>query len=139
MSQNALKQILKDYFSKQPAVEVVYLYGSSSKNDIKNPNDIDLAILFQKHFANRYQSRLRYVSALQIRLQQKVDIQDMESCRVDFAYRVIQEGKVVYCRNEERRVRSETTILNTYFDLNPFLIEYYEVLRRQALKGDFYA
>lgn len=128
-----------DYFAKQPYIVAVYLYGSYARNEESKESDIDLASLFEDKVRDRLKLRLHYENQLGKLLGATFEIQELNICRVDFAYRVLQEGILVRCNNENARIAFENKILQNYFDLQPFFAEYYSVLQQQSLKGDFHA
>ncbi|OGG17352.1 hypothetical protein A3D78_04015 [Candidatus Gottesmanbacteria bacterium RIFCSPHIGHO2_02_FULL_39_14] len=139
MEINKIKEKIRDYFKKKREVAAVYLYGSFARGEEKRESDIDLAVLFRNQKDDRLALRLEYTDDLEKILKKKVEIQDLNSCRVDFAYRVLEEGNLFYSANEQIRIKFEVNTMNVYFDFKPLFDEYYEVLSEQSLRGDFNA
>ena len=123
-------QKIKDYFNKRKEVAAVYLYGSQARGDAKKDSDIDLAVLPIKE--QNSLSFLVFGPELSKITGKEVEVQDLKSCRVDFAYRVLSEGKLLVSSNEKARIAFEEQVFRKYFDLKPFLDEYYESLSKIA-------
>jgi len=130
---------IKTYFSKQPLVAVVYLYGSQAKGSAKKTSDIDLGMVLkrggrvEKSF---YLPQIVHSQELTERLGRRVEIQDLRACRIDFSHRVISEWKLIYVGDEEKRIEFETEVLRRYFDLRLYFKEYYQNLSQIAKKGE---
>lgn len=129
-------KLIQDYFSKQPAVLLVYLYGSQAKETARYDSDIDLAVFVDEKKANSSEIQLRAMTDLSVKLEKEVEVQDLNICKTTFAYRVISEGKILFQRTEQIRVHFEVEVMRNYFDLKPFLTEYDEQLARLARGGD---
>lgn len=139
LSQKKIIAKIKSYFKSKKEVIAIYLYGSYARNEQKKDSDIDLAILFENENLNRLSLRINYSFELSDIFSKEVEIQDLSICKIDFAYRVLQEGKLLLSYNEHKRIQFEVHTMNVYFDLKPLFNEYYEVLKKQSLKGNFYA
>jgi len=126
------------YFKERPNVAAVYLYGSQARGDEKQGSDFDLAVLFSKKKkpTNSDMPQVTFIQELTKHLQRKVDVQDLKNCRVDFAHRVISEGRLLISNNEGERMEFEENILQRYFDLKPMFEEYYKSLSDIAKKGE---
>lgn len=135
-----LQRKIAKYFSKKKEVGVVYLFGSQVKGGARKSSDIDLGILFVKH---RKKSLLSfpetiYSSDLSKSLGKRVETIDLESTRIDFAHRVITEGKLLISNDEKERIEFEEKILSLYFDLKPGLDEYFNYLSQITRKGELH-
>lgn len=139
MSKEEIIEKIKKYFSDKNEVIAVYLYGSYARNKQKDDSDIDLAVLFTDNIDNALSLRFAYEDQLSKILLKKIEIQELNICRIDFAYRVLQEGILIYSGNNNKRIQFEINTMNSYFDLKPFFDEFYSVLRNQSLRGDFNA
>jgi predicted nucleotidyltransferase len=130
-------KILQNYLQEQPDIAVVYLYGSQATGQATNKSDIDLAVLFndKKSSASWGGRHVELSVELSRLLGREVEVQDLSLVNVSFRYRVLQEGKILYCEQEKQRVEFEMHCLNNYFDLQPLYQEYNAVLQEQARKG----
>lgn len=131
---------IRDYFSRKPEVVVVYLYGSFARGDAKKDSDIDLGILLSKKEDKPFHlPQVIFADELKKIINKNVEIQDLDVCRIDFAHRVLSEGKVIYSGSERKRINFEEKTLRTYFDLKPSFDQYYYYLSKMAKKGELNA
>lgn len=131
---------IRAYFKKQPDVVAVYLYGSQARSEADKDSDIDLAVLLDEEKGKKLPSswggrQVHFMNDLIGLLNQQMEIQDLSAVAISFVYRVLSEGKLLYCKNDSERVKFETRVLNQYFDLKPFYQEYYQILGERARKG----
>ena len=131
-----IKKLIIGYFDKKPQVATVYLYGSQARGEAKKDSDIDLAVLFTKK-----QDSLDFFALapeLSKMTGKEVEVQDLESCRIDFAHRVLSEGKLLFSNNEKVRIAFEEEVFRNYFDLKPALDEYYRELSEITKRGELH-
>jgi uncharacterized protein len=129
---------IKQFAARQKDVLAVYLYGSQAGRQARPDSDIDLAILFdeEKKLPSSWGGRHVSISGqLSQLLKKEVEVQDLSLADVSFCHRVLTEGRLVYCKNDNKRADFEVGCLNSYFDLKPFYQEYYSVLQQKARKG----
>lgn len=139
MRTSKLYSVVKKYFSDKPYVAVVYLYGSFAKGEEKKDSDIDLAILVDEKMADSSDVQIKTMSDLGLSLHKEVEAQNLNICKITFAYRVISEGKIIYQRSEEERIDFELSVMRNYFDMGPFLAEYGEQIANLARSGQINA
>lgn len=135
-----LQRKISKYFSKKKEVGVVYLFGSQAKGLARENSDIDLCVLFAKSRIKRAVSfpEVTYSSDLSEILGKKAEVIDLGTARIDFAHRVITEGKLLVSNNEKERIKFEEKILSLYFDLKPSLDEYFNNLSQITRKGELH-
>ena len=128
--------ILKNYFAIRPSVAVVFLFGSYAKATANKESDIDLGILFNNKTESPFASdEITIMQELTAQVGIKTEIQDLEKCSLEFAQRVLSEGKLIYSANENKRVAFTEMVLRDYFDMQPAREEYYYYLHQMAKKG----
>src|SRR3989304_6705201 len=139
LNQKTVKKIIK-YFSKKPEVATVYLYGSYARGDAKIDSDIDLAVLVTDPRKYKGFSIPQVVFALDLSkiTGKKVEVQDLTACSVEFAHRVLSEGKLLTSNNEKDRVNFQTSTVRKYFDLKPILDEYNYYLAKIIKRGELH-
>jgi len=139
LSQNQVKKI-KNYFAKKPEVAAVYLYGSFARGEAKKTSDIDLAVLVTDR--SKYKGfgipQVVFAQDLEKITGKKVEVQDLTACSVEFAHRVLSEGKLIISNNEKERVYFQTSIVQKYFDLKPILDEYNYHLTKIIKRGELH-
>ena len=123
-------QKIKDYFNKRKEVAAVYLYGSQARGDATKTSDVDLAVLVTNR--RKYRGfgipQVVFAQDLSKITGRKVEVNDLDTVSVDFAHRVLTEGRLIISNNEKARIDFEEKVLRTYFDLKPALDEYFKEL-----------
>lgn len=134
------KQVLDkiiEYFSKKPEVEAVYLFGSFARGEANPLSDVDLGVFFKRKTPKAFVlPEAEIAGELSDIVGREVEIQDLSLCKIDFAHRVISEGKLIYSGDEKERIELEEKILRDFFNLKPMLDEYYYYLSKIAKKGE---
>lgn len=137
MLNTQLLRRIQKYFAKKPETVAVYLYGSYVRGDAKKDSDIDLGVIFGRKQSKPFHlPQVIFAEELGKILNKKVEIQNLAVCRIDFAHRVLSEGKLIYSRQEKKRIDFEEKVLRTYFDLKPSFDQYYHYLSQIAKKGE---
>lgn len=132
------KNTIIHYFSQKPEVAAVYLYGSYSREDAKENSDIDLGVLLtdKTKYTGFGIPQVVFANDLSQLTNKKIEVQDLESCRIDFVHRVLSSGELLCDGNPKERIAFEEFVFRHYFDLKPFLDEYYKSLSEIAKKGE---
>lgn len=135
-----IKAIITNYFKERPEVSAVYLYGSQARREAKRSSDIDLAVLTtdKSRYIGLNSPQILFTQELSEILNKKVEVQDLKTVSIDFAHRVLTEGKLLHSNNERARVAFEEKILRVYFDMKPAIDEYYKYLAKIAKKGELH-
>lgn len=133
-----IRKTIIRYFSQKPEVAAVYLYGSQVRGEARKDSDIDLAVLVTDKRKYRGFGIVQVVFAQELSklIGKEVEVQDLLSCRVDFAQRVLSEGKLLISNNQKARVAFEEKVARFYFDLKPAIEEYYSNLSEIAKRGE---
>ena len=139
LNQKTVKKIIK-YFSKKPEVAAVYLYGSYARGEARADSDIDLAVLVTDTRKYKGFSIPQVIISAELEkiTGKKVEVQDLTACSVEFAHRVLSEGKLLTSNNEKERVNFQTSIVRKYFDLKPILDEYNYYLAKIIKRGELH-
>ncbi|MBU4313794.1 MAG: nucleotidyltransferase domain-containing protein [Actinobacteria bacterium] len=117
MNNKILKKI-SNFFTKQKDVVAVYLYGSRAKGVETYKSDLDLAILFKKPLTD-------YEKILELRVEiQKlvedaffIDVREIHlSLSPVFLGEVISSGRIIFCRDEGKRIKFEVEAMRIIDD-----------------------
>lgn len=95
---------------------IIYLFGSSCKDELRVDSDIDIAFLSDKKISP-YQSFMLSQELADI-FKRDVDLVNLEESSTVFKAQVIGTGKKIYCNDENRRMDFEMRVLKEYALLN---------------------
>ena len=114
-------------------IDVAYLFGSFLEKD--EFNDIDLALLLSEELGlDSYKSlkfSLRIAGELERQMKSafEFDVKVLNTAPVEFQFEVIKKGKVIFSRDDPRRIDFEFEVISTYLDLKYM----YDILDREFL------
>ncbi len=99
-------------------VEIGYIFGSFSRG--REFNDIDVAILLRKtppaYEAMKFAMRVARELENALGYKFEFDVKVLNSSPIYFQHEVIKGGKLIFCTDEARRVRYESSVLSEYLD-----------------------
>lgn len=99
-------------------VEVAYVFGSFLECD--KFNDIDVAIFLSKEL-NPYR-RFKFAMGVAKKLERGIkprlefDVKILNYSPVEFQHEVLKKGRVVFLRDENKRIEYESRLISTYLD-----------------------
>jgi hypothetical protein len=116
-------------------VLVAYLYGSAAKGLERRDSDIDVGLLLKEDFAADalYPARIAGEIKRGCALARDVDVRILNKRSYGFLHQVIGGGEVILSRDEGKRVRFETSVIDAYIDFKPFYEQYDEKRRERLL------
>lgn len=112
-------------------VEIAYIFGSFLERD--KFNDIDVAIFLSKEL-DPYK-RFKFAMEIARKLERKIhprfefDVKILNYSPVEFQHEVIKKGRVVFLRDESKRIEYESKLISTYLDFKGM----YEFLDKKLL------
>ncbi|HEY3426971.1 MAG TPA: nucleotidyltransferase domain-containing protein [Negativicutes bacterium] len=111
------------YFSDEPLVSAVYLFGSMAKGTAGRDSDIDLGILFGEGLAKeeRFDLRLKIAGDLEEICGRLIDVVDLEEATLFFQYQVRKTGCLIVEKDHKHRVEFVVRSRREYFDLHYIL------------------
>lgn len=131
---------LRAYFEEREEVVVAYLFGSVARGRAGTLSDIDVAILVDESLIRpmRYGYRANVLTDLMGRLHtNKVDLVVLNKASPLLAHEVVRNGKLVFCRDPDRRVAFETDAFRRYVDTEPLRRIQAQYLERRIAEGKF--
>ena len=143
MSKKSIKNMTLDKFIQKASsllqskerIIVAYLHGSYLLRPNSEHNDIDIGIVLDKKTPFiTMEEEIELSSFLEERLGiSPIDVKVLNSAPKFFQYKVVKDGKVIFCRDELERIEYEINLTNEYFDVKPML-DYYNSCMYQNIK-----
>jgi uncharacterized protein len=139
MNEKTIKK-LKDIFLKQPVV-TLYLFGSQANDKATKLSDYDFAVQVNKTVRpdDYFDLKLKLMGEIcDVLRSDKVDvvIVNSELTPLSLRFRIIKDGKILYCQDDILRSRMEVRVMNEYFDRKYYLDRHVAgSLARFAVKG----
>lgn len=109
---------------------VIYLLGSASRDELRPDSDIDIAFLDSGEM-----SAYECFDAAQVLFDyfhREVDLIYLNKASTVFKIQAIAEGKVIYCKDQERRMHFEMVAYKDYAKLNEERQEVFELIRERG-------
>lgn len=120
---------------KEENVLFAYLFGSYAKGTQNEKSDIDIAVyLTDESILEKdplYPSRLA-IKIENIPVKEKADVRILNGSTLRFRNQVLMHGKLLFSKDEKKRIEFETSSLHQYYDFKPH-IDRYDAARRARL------
>ncbi|MCK5780661.1 MAG: nucleotidyltransferase domain-containing protein [Psychrilyobacter sp.] len=110
--QNYIEKIIKYFSLKQKTknVDSIYIYGSISRDELREESDIDIAIVGDFNFDDK----LTFICDLEKKIGRKIDLVDFNGSNLNFQAEIIINGKLIYCLDRKKNDLLEYKILSKY-------------------------
>ncbi len=114
------EEIIRCIRQHYPEVQDVYLFGTYGTDDEWKGSDVDVAMLFSEDLAESvdYLMLSKLNSALESKLQRKVDLINLRKVSTVFQKEVIAADRRVFCADENASDEFEMLTLSYYQKLN---------------------
>ena len=126
-------QIIVNMLEKKPVL-FVYLYGSFLERD--DFHDVDIGTYFEERKFQDKDEIFSYALNLSARLTIEtgidIDLHPLNLTPIPFSYQVIKNGKIIFERDDEERIKFETRTIDMYLDFKPKRGYYY----RRVILGE---
>ncbi|MFB6262958.1 MAG: nucleotidyltransferase domain-containing protein [Bradymonadaceae bacterium] len=131
-STNEIIRALEPTLAEEPTVAMAYMFGSATRDHPAEARDIDVAVWFDPSASFEQREALRHT--LSERLDGRpVDLVALEEAPPALAYRVVDEGRLIFARDDATRVELVARIYGRYGDYVPVL----KRQREQVIEGGF--
>jgi hypothetical protein len=112
---------LSNLLARKPEINTAYLYGSFAKGDALPGSDIDIGVQLDPAYESDYRFLGQLSTAIEdLQLDRKVEAFVINSMSPLFRFNVIYPNKVLYCKDEEKRIEFELKTRRDYEDYLPF-------------------
>lgn len=115
-----------------------YLFGSMARSQEGPLSDVDIAILLADEVTRNeaFEKRLTLMTEIGHQLgRNDVDVLILNHSPLALAYRVLQDGLLLYCRDEAQRIAFTAQIVSLYLDFKPILERHERAILERARKG----
>lgn len=109
---NKAIKILKEEFNPI----VIYLFGSGAKNKLRDDSDIDIAFLTDNE-VDPYECFMKAQELADV-FNREVDLINLNTSSTVFKAQVVGTGKIIYCRDETKRMYFQMRAFKSYAMLN---------------------
>ena len=128
-----LSKDVKKIFLKKNEIIVAYLYGSSLISN--ENNDIDIGLLMENNFkpGTLYEAKLagdlEKILKKNFGISTPVDLRILNNNSLRFTQNILKNAKILFSKDEMKRIEFETSKLDHYLDMKPHY-DYYDKMRR---------
>lgn len=132
---------LHNLFNNLP-VDIAYLYGSRVSNTIDKFSDFDIGVIFEEKLSKKagFKLQLQLFSDISKILRvstDQVDVVDIIGVPVLLQFNII-SGKIIYCKNINRKIMVESKIMADYHDYHYYLDLYLRRTLDKIRKGVYF-
>lgn len=133
---DSVAQCVRESVAAFPAVQAAYLFGSFARERSGPLSDIDIAVLIEPDVPHREEIVGEIQDTLCRALRtDRIDLVDLNRSSPPLAYRVIRDGKQVFCRDPVARESFESGTVMRYLDFQPLRDRAFQSGREHILEG----
>ncbi|HSO26949.1 MAG TPA: nucleotidyltransferase domain-containing protein [Anaerolineales bacterium] len=130
---------LSSFFATHTSIELAFLFGSYARGQEHALSDVDFAILLvgdpDAHAC--LTARMDLISDLASLIQfDEVDVAILNESPAALRYRVLRDGKLLFCRDEDVRIAFYLQTVNEYLDFLPILERHQRAILERARRGE---
>jgi len=114
-------QSLRKYFRERKEIELVYLFGSTVSGKTNALSDIDIALLIdekqlkEEFYPYGYKAHI-IADLMKLLKTNRIDLVILNEASVLLQHRVLYTGKLIYVKNEEKRIQFQVKCIDKYND-----------------------
>ena len=128
-----LDQKIRTVLSQYPLVLMGYFFGSASTGRAGPMSDLDIAVLVSDCEARRTCEGEIADSLCRALHTDRIDFVSLATAPASLSYRVIREGRCVWCADRAARERFETNVVMRYLDFKPVREQAFRTTRHAIL------
>ncbi len=135
------QESLAAYFSSQPDLVLAYLFGSYGRGQAGPLSDVDVAVLLAGDPDNGacLDRRMDLVWDLTGVLHfDDVDVVVLNQAPPALRYRVLRDGKLLFCGDDDARIMFYLRTVNEYLDFKPVLERHERAIFERARRGELF-
>lgn len=115
-----LEKILKDV-KKDNQILTLFLFGSAARGENYKKSDVDVClVLMPGHYTHLElsQKKLKYLKSFNL------DVQIFQQLPIYIKRRILKEGKVLFCRDEEKLYEVSFSVIREFADFEHIYQDY---------------
>lgn len=130
----SIEKRLRTVFDAFPVISLGYLFGSLASGTPGPMSDVDVAVLLAPHNSARSTADALEDALHRALGTERVDLVVLNDAPPPLAYRVVRDGRCLFCRDPARRQVFEALTTTRYLDFQPFRRRLFAIARRQILE-----
>lgn len=132
METQEIEKAAKEILSSKKEIISTYLYGSFLKTGFFE--DVDIGLLLENDFKppNLYEAKI--AGEFERRLKLNFDVRILNDRPVRFLFSILKNSKLIYSKDERKRIEFESRVMREYLDIKPHH-KLYEKMRRARYVG----
>ena len=132
-----LFQKLKEKLLQDKDILFAYLFGSYGRGNPHGLSDVDIAV-YLGEARDFYLKKLELLEVInKTLLTDEVDLVILNQAPNYFQYEILQSAKLIFSRNDEKRIQFEVKTMKLYFDLEPLHRLAEKVLLNKIREGTY--
>jgi hypothetical protein len=134
-----IQPLLTDALAANSQVILAYLFGSQARGTANVHSDVDVAMLLSGQpdentcFDVRMAIMDDVMGALRVN---DVDVAILNRAPLALQYRVLRDGKLLFCRDHNQRIAYQLKVVNAYLDFKPILERHEQAILAKARQGE---
>ena len=124
---------IRQILSEHDEIVAAYIFGSYARGHARADSDIDIGILLEADMggSGMYPARIAGELKEACKTKHDIDVRILNRGSLRFLHQVL-KGKLIFSRDEKKRIDFETSTILGYLDFKP-LLEEYDRMRKQRL------
>jgi len=132
-NESSIPEKMKQVFLDHDEIVAAYLFGSYAKGHARSDSDIDIGLLLSDNSNVGAMYPIHIAGQLEnmTGTKREMDVRILNNGTLRFLHQVL-KGKLLFCRDDKKRIDFETSTINSYLDFKPFLDDY-DRMRKERL------
>jgi hypothetical protein len=134
-SRSGMLEKMRQILSTHDEIVAAYLFGSYAKGHARSDSDIDVGLLLSDNvqFGVLYPVQVARELKDGCQIRQDIDVRILNKGTLRFLHQVL-KGKLLFSRDDKKRIEFETSAIDRYLDFKPFLEEYDRMRKERLLQ-----
>ncbi len=132
-NESSMLDKMRHVFSGHDEIVAAYLFGSYAEGHARSDSDIDIGLLLSDNSNAGAMYPVHIAGELEdaAGTKQEMDVRILNNGTLRFLHQVL-KGKLLFCRDDKKRIDFETSTIDRYLDFKPFLDDY-DRMRKERL------